>query len=204
MRIVRLATRLLVGGLFVGHGTQKLMGAFNGPGIEGTEKMMSKLEMEPAKANAYAVGVTETVGGAMFAAGARTPLAGGALIGTMITAIRKVHLKNGPWISDGGFEYNLVLIATILSIIEDGPGMLSIDRLRGKHQTGVPAALGALLLGAGASAAVVELSTPKAKPSAPVDGAPSYPASTSGPSPAIDLVDAKDEPESLPTAAPHD
>jgi len=39
MRISRLATRLLIGGLFVGHGAQKLAGAFDGPGIEGTEKM---------------------------------------------------------------------------------------------------------------------------------------------------------------------
>ena len=29
----------------------------------------------------------------------------------MLTAIHRVHLKNGPWLTDQGYEYNLVLIA---------------------------------------------------------------------------------------------
>jgi putative oxidoreductase len=123
----------------------------------------------------------------MFAAGAATPVAGAALIGTMITAIRKVHLENGPWNSDGGFEYNLVLIAAILSVIEGGSGTASIDRVRGKHKTGVRHALGALLLGAAASTAVVELTKPKEQPKpqpAPVEQDAVYPASS--PTPATD------------------
>jgi len=146
MRISRLATRLLIGGLFVGHGAQKLAGAFDGPGIEGTEKMMDKIGMHPPKANAYAAGVTETGGGAMFALGKATPLAGAALIGTMVTAIRKVHGSNGPWVTKRGWEYNAVLIAAIMAIVED--------------EYGAAAALGALGLGAAASALTIELSTP--------------------------------------------
>jgi putative oxidoreductase len=34
------------------------------------------------------------------------------LSGTMITAIRRVHAKNGPWNEAGGYEYNAMLIAT--------------------------------------------------------------------------------------------
>jgi putative oxidoreductase len=199
MRIARVATRVLIGGLFVGHGTQKLMGAFNGPGIEGTEQMMTKLEMNPPKAHAYGAGLTETIGGAMFAAGAATPLSGAALIGTMITAIRKVHLNNGPWNSDGGYEYNLVLIAAILSIIEGGTGAVSVDRVRGKHQTGVRHALAALLLGAAASTAVIELSKPKEQPEpqpTPAEPAEVYPAS------APTSVSDRAESESVRSGAP--
>jgi putative oxidoreductase len=156
MKIGRLATRLLVGGLFVGHGMQKLTGDFDGPGLEGTTQMMEKLELEPAKPHAYLVGATETVGGALFALGAATPLAASALIGSMVTAIRKVHGPNGPWVTDGGYEYNLVLIAAILGVVDGGPGAISIDRLRGKHETGLPTALAALALGAGASTALIE------------------------------------------------
>ena len=32
----------------------------------------------------------------------------------MLTAIKTVHCKNGPWLSNGGYEYNVVLIAAAL------------------------------------------------------------------------------------------
>ena len=132
MRDERVAeTRLVIGGLFVGHGTQKLFGWFGGPGPEGTAKTMEKLEMRPARADALLAGTSEVGGGAMFAAGFLTPLAGSALIATMITAIRKVHLQKGFWNTQGGYEFNLTLIAAILTMIDGGPGPISIDRVLG-------------------------------------------------------------------------
>ena len=62
MHLARLATRVVIGGLFVGHGTQKLFGSFGGPGIEGTQQMMGAIGMHPTQQHAYAAGVTETVG----------------------------------------------------------------------------------------------------------------------------------------------
>lgn len=38
MQIGRLAARVVIGGLFVGHGTQRLFGWFGGPGLEGTDR----------------------------------------------------------------------------------------------------------------------------------------------------------------------
>jgi putative oxidoreductase len=151
MRLGRLAARLVVGGLFVGHGTQKLFGWFGGPGPEGTAKTMEKLEMRPAKADALLAGTSEVGGGAMFAAGFLTPLAGSALIATMITAIRKVHLQKGFWNTQGGYEFNLTLIAAILTMIDGGPGPISIDRVLGIDDTGHGWALAALAAGAAGS-----------------------------------------------------
>src|SRR5829696_2994834 len=94
MDIGRLAARVVIGGLFVGHGTQKLFGWFGGPGLEGTEQMMGALEMRPTRANALAAGISETAGGAMVALGAATPAAAASLIGTMATAIYTVHKPN--------------------------------------------------------------------------------------------------------------
>jgi len=74
----------------------------------------------------------------------------------MITAIRKVHLANGPWATKGGYEYNLVLIAALLALAEDGPGSLSLDGALGLRTTGLPWSVGALALGAAASAATTE------------------------------------------------
>ena len=46
----------------------------------------------------------------------------------MVTAIRKVHGPNGPWIQQSGYEYKLVLIAVMAALVESGPGSPSVDR----------------------------------------------------------------------------
>ena len=157
MNIGRLVVRVVIGGLFLGHGTQKLFGWFGGPGPEGTEQMMQGLNLYPPRRNALAAGVTETVGGVLLAAGMVTPLAAASLIGVMVTAIRTVHLKNGPWAAEGGYEYNLVLIAALLALVDGGPGDLSADAVVGIHNTGRAWALTALAAGAAASTLTVEL-----------------------------------------------
>ena len=75
---------LVVGGLFIGHGTQKLFGWFGGPGPDGTEQMMYKIDMHPARRHAFAAGLTETAGGALLTAGLATPLAAACLIGAPV------------------------------------------------------------------------------------------------------------------------
>jgi putative oxidoreductase len=147
MKFARLLARLFIGGMFVGHGTQKLFGWFGGPGIEGTTGMMGKLGLAPPKANAYAAASTETFGGAAIALGAFTPAAAASLIGTMVTAIRTVHLQNGFWSTGGGYEYNLTIIAALLLIVDGGPGALSIDGALGLEETGAGTALAALAAG---------------------------------------------------------
>src|SRR3954471_20462101 len=157
MSVGRLVERGLIGGLFIGHGTQKLSGWFGGPGRAGTEGMMSALSMHPAKANALAAGVTETAGGAMIAAGLATPAAAAALTGVMTTAIKKVHLANGPWAANGGWEYNAVLIAAVTALAEAGPGDLSLDHLLGIEFTGPKWAFGALAVGVATALLTMEL-----------------------------------------------
>ena len=151
MSLARLAARAVIGGLFIGHGTQKLFGWFDGPGPAGTESMMENLQLRPAKLHATLAGATETVCGGMLVAGLETPLAAAGLTGVMTTAISKVHLPNGPWAANGGWEYNAVLIAAVTALAETGPGALSLDRLRGKERKGIGWALFSLGLGAGAA-----------------------------------------------------
>lgn len=155
MTLVRPFVRLVVGGLFVGHGLQKWRGWFGGPGFEGTVAMTEKLELRPARANAHLVSGTETIGGAMIAAGALTPLAATGLIATMITAIRKVHLANGPWNANGGYEFNLAMIAALLLLVEGGPGRPSLDAALGLEGSGP--AWAALALAAGATGSTLAI-----------------------------------------------
>jgi putative oxidoreductase len=147
MSVGRLGARVLIGGLFVGHGTQKLFGWFGGPGRAGTEGMMEALKMRPAKVHALAAGVTETAGGTLLALGLATPLASAAITGVMTTAITKVHRPNGPWVANGGWEYNAVLIGALTALTETGPGDLSLDHALGIERSGPRWALASLALG---------------------------------------------------------
>ena len=168
MKLMTLTARLLIGGLFVGHGTQKLKGWFGGYGIDGTAGFMTSLGMHPGRRNAIAAGATETAGGALLALGLGTPLAAAAITGTMLTAIRKVHLPNGVWNEGGGWEYHATLIAALLLIAEQGPGPVSLDAVLGTERKGAGWALAALALGAAASAASIEAGRRNAPPAEPV------------------------------------
>src|SRR3954469_5368300 len=112
----------VVGGLFIGHGAQKLWGAFGGHGLEGTGQFFESLGMFPGKRNAAVAGAAEVGGGAMLATGVGTPVGGALLTATMATAIWKVHRANGLWAQQNGFEYNLVLMASIFDVTDQREG----------------------------------------------------------------------------------
>ena len=148
MRFGRTLLRLTVGGFFVGHGTQKLFGWFGGHGLDATAQMFEALGLRPGRRHAIAAGAAEAGGGALLAAGLETPLAASVLTATMLTAISRVHAKNGPWATNGGYEYNVVLIAAVLALVDAGPGSLSLDEALGRERSGPAWALAALLAGA--------------------------------------------------------
>jgi len=155
MKLGLALTRLIIGGLFVGHGTQKLFGWFGGHGRQGTGQFFSSLGLEPGERNAVAAGASETAGGALLALGLFTPLSCALISGPMITAIRKVHAPNGPWVTNSGYEYNLVLLATVFAIADLGPGDWSLDAARGSERSGPGWALAQLSAAAAGSAAVI-------------------------------------------------
>lgn len=93
----------------------------------------------------------------MLAAGFATPLASAALMGTMVTAIRKVHPPQGPWKMEGGYEYNLVLIAALLALAEKGQATSRSTLRWGTEKTGPTWAQFTLGLGAGSSTAAIEV-----------------------------------------------
>jgi putative oxidoreductase len=152
--------RAVVGALFMGHGLQKLAGWFGGHGLEATAKGFESMGLRPGKVHATAAGVSETAGGALLLTGAATPLAAGMLTGTMTVAIHKVHLKNGIWVTKGGFEYNAVLMAALFAITAAGPGTAALDE---KH-AGTGWALAEFAAGLLGAAAVVKFADSQAAP----------------------------------------
>ncbi len=98
------ALRGVIGPLFVGHGAQKLFGAFGGHGLDGTGGYFEQLGLRPGRRHATAAGAAELAGGALLTLGALTPVATTLISSTMITAVRTAHAKNCPWDTEGGFE----------------------------------------------------------------------------------------------------
>lgn len=157
--------RAIIGLLFVGHGTQKLLGWFGGGGIEGTAQFFDSVGVRPGRTQAVRAGAAEAGGGALLAAGLLTPVAAALITSVMTTAIRTVHRLQGPWVTEGGYEYNAVLIAAMAALAELGPGAPSLDRLLGTELKGplvVLAAVGAGVAGSFITVhpATVEASTP--------------------------------------------
>jgi putative oxidoreductase len=164
---------MTVGLLFVGHGTQKLFGWFGGGGPDATGQAFESLGMRPGRRHALAAGTAEAAGGALFAAGLATPVAAAALSSVMITAVRKVHAPKGIWVSEGGFEYNAVLLSVLFGLTEVGPGPLSLDAVLGTERRGLRWAVAELALGALASLLVTEGAK---SPSAPAQAGEPVPA----------------------------
>jgi putative oxidoreductase len=143
----------------MGHGLQKLNGSFGGPGLQATQESMGALGLHPAKHQGLAAALSETVGGGLTAAGFLSPLGPAMITGTMLVAIRKVHAKNGVWVTNGGYEYNATLIAAALSLATAGPGLLSLDGLLRRQRSGFRWGAVALALGVGGAAATLAVSS---------------------------------------------
>src|SRR6266567_2821914 len=109
-----LVVRVIVGVIFAAHGAQKMFGAFGGPGLAATVEMMGPM--------GYPVTVGEFFGGLGLVVGFLCRFSAASLIVIMIGAIAQVHGKNGFFLQNGGFEYNLALIGLLAAVLIAGPG----------------------------------------------------------------------------------
>jgi putative oxidoreductase len=122
--------RVVVGVLLMGHGAQKLFGWFGGHGPSGTAGWFDSLAMPAPKALAVFVGLCELVGGLFFALGLLTPLAALAISVVALGAIAH-HWPKGVWVSQGGFEYPLVLLVIAAAVGMAGAGAYALDAMYG-------------------------------------------------------------------------
>lgn len=121
-------TRIVIGLVFAMHGSQKLFGLFGGGGLEGTAGYMSSLGLEPSYLMALLAGSGEFFGGLLLLLGLFARPAAIATAAVSLVALFTVHINNGFFMSNNGFEYILVLLATSISIIYAGAGSFSLDR----------------------------------------------------------------------------
>jgi putative oxidoreductase len=124
-----LPLRLIAGLLFIAHGGQKLFAWFGGYGLEGTGQWMESIGLAPGYLMALMAGGAEFFGGFLLIIGLLTRPTSFVLAITMIVAIFTVHIENGLFMSNNGYEFGLALIAISVSLIFSGAGKLSLDNL---------------------------------------------------------------------------
>ncbi len=133
-----LLARLIVGLAIASHGSQKLFGAFGGPGFAGASGFMESLGYRPGKLFALMACLGEIGGGLLTVFGIGGPLGPALIIVVMIVAAFSVHVKNGFFTSGGGYELNTIYIAAALALAFGGFGGLSLDRALGLERFYTP------------------------------------------------------------------
>jgi putative oxidoreductase len=118
--IALLVPRVSAGLIFAAHGSQKLLGAFDGPGLSNVVDMMGPI--------GYPVTIGEFFGGLGLVVGFLCRFSAASLIVIMIGAIATVHGEKGFFLQNGGFEYNLALIGLLVPVLIAGPGKIAIGR----------------------------------------------------------------------------
>ena len=122
-----LALRIPIGIIFMAHGSQKLFSWFGGYGLEGTGQFFESIGLAPGVAMAFLAGSAEFFGGLFILLGLLTRPAALVLAFTMVIAIVSVHLPNGLFMADGGYEFGLALLAACVSLMLSGSGRIAID-----------------------------------------------------------------------------
>lgn len=123
-----LPLRLAAGVIFSAHGAQKLFGWFGGYGLDATAGWMASIGLEPGLLMAALAGGAEFFGGVLLIIGLLVRPAALMLAVTMIVAIVTVHLPNGLFMSNNGYEFGLALLAVSMTLAFRGAGSLSADR----------------------------------------------------------------------------
>lgn len=124
--------RAVTGLWMVPHGAQKLFGWWGGS-IDGTAGFFAKIGIEPALPLAYLVGGIEFFGGLLLLIGLWTRPAAAAAFVLMLVAAFKVHLGNGFFWGNGGYEYPLMWALLALAILFRGAGPCSVDARIGRE-----------------------------------------------------------------------
>ncbi|HEY6660561.1 MAG TPA: DoxX family protein [Pyrinomonadaceae bacterium] len=121
-----LIARIIVGSVFMVHGAQKLFGAFGGPGLSAVVQGMGPI--------GYLVTIGEFFGGLGLIVGFLSRFSAASIIVIMLGAIGMVHSKIGFFMNwagkqpGEGFEYHLLAIAVLLTILIAGPGRFALGR----------------------------------------------------------------------------
>jgi putative oxidoreductase len=127
--------RLILATIMFAHGYQKLF--INGLGR--TTQGFESMSIPAAIVSAAFVTVVELVGSVLVLAGALITIVAACYMIVMVGAAVFVHIPNGIFAADGGWELVGAIAALLLVLAAAGPGRWSVDHLVGTRQGSDPA-----------------------------------------------------------------
>jgi len=123
-----LPLRLAMGAAFVGHGAQKVLGSFGGPGFKQFTSFPAPFPfMRPAAAWMGAAALAELIGGVSILLGLFTRLGAFLIVCVMMTAIFGVLWPK--FFAPEGMELAVAFLGMALALLILGGGQASVDRL---------------------------------------------------------------------------
>ena len=126
-------SRVVLGIIFLAHGSQKVFGWFGGPGYDQTMKAFQGMGI-PAFFAVIAI-LAEFLGGLGLLVGLLSRVAAFGIAIIMIVAVSLVHAQNGLFMNwsgnqrGEGFEYHLLALAVAVLVMVRGAGAWSLDRV---------------------------------------------------------------------------
>jgi putative oxidoreductase len=120
--------RIPVGLVLAAHGSQKLFGWLGGYGLEGTGQWMASVGFEPGYLMALLAGSAEFFGGLALVLGLLTRPAA-LVLAFMLSMAMTLHVGNGLFMSNNGYEFALTLLVVSLALLIQGGGKFSLDQV---------------------------------------------------------------------------
>ncbi|MDK8869901.1 DoxX family protein [Corynebacterium macclintockiae] len=122
-----LFVRLVTGVIFIAHGWKKVfIDGMNG--VTGTVATFERLHIPQPKISAWAAAILEMLGGAMLIVGLLTTAVAGLFVIYSALILYVVHWSNGFFVADGGMEFVMLLVVSLMMIVVFGAGRASLDK----------------------------------------------------------------------------
>lgn len=122
-----IAIRLILGLILTLHGAQKVFGVFGGSGLDGWNKYITSQNMIIFNINypdwlATLAAWLELLAGIAIILGIGTKIAAAIMFVFLLFAIKIAHRDKGFFVSNGGYEYCLVLLVLCSILVVSGGG----------------------------------------------------------------------------------
>ncbi len=122
-----LFVRLVTGVIFIAHGWKKVfIDGMNG--VTGTVATFERLHIPQPRISAWAAAILEMLGGAMLIVGLLTTAVAGLFVIYSALILYVVHWSNGFFVADGGMEFVMLLVVSLMMIVVFGAGRASLDK----------------------------------------------------------------------------